>query len=342
LESPIILPFKSARAVESWSDTQGSALSAACEGALGYNIRLSACRVTGHREQKGAAVTEMGPRYTRACLRDYLQWDVATWQHALYHWDEALSSYPVQDAAALELGARDGGLSLYLAHKGMRVVCSDLHGPSELAHQLHAREGLADRIRYQAVNATDIAFEDCHFDVVIFKSILGGIGTALDYAAIQTAIGEIYRVLKPGGLVLFAENQKGSRFHQRARRLFVPWGTTWYYVSLSELEELFVPFASLEMGSYGFFSCVRKDCAPLVALDRLLCRASCSPRHYMVFGHAIKEEAKGDVKEEAKEDGEPYDSAPVKEDVNENGEPYDSAPVPQRAFTPHSASQGRL
>jgi SAM-dependent methyltransferase len=241
---------------------------------------------------KGIGVVLTGTGYSREHIRDYLQWDIDTWKHALYHWDAVLERYQTPEKGgvleALDLGARDGGLSLYLAEKGMRVVCSDLQGPTSAARALHERYGVSDRVEYQAVNATDIPFEDERFDVVVFKSILGGIGTSLNYAAMQTAMREIYRVLRPGGLLLFAENQRGSRFHQQARRLFVPWGKTWYYVTSQELAELLSIFASCEIGTYGFFSCVKKDFAPFVALDRLICRSSNSPRHYMAFGHALK------------------------------------------------------
>jgi SAM-dependent methyltransferase len=235
-------------------------------------------------------------RYSPERLRDYLQWDIATWKHALYYWDAVLKNClpgPDQDQGqgqgdALDLGARDGGLSLYLAEKGFRVVCSDLQGPTESARELHARCGYADRVTYQAINATEIPFEDEHFDVVIFKSVLGGIGTFRDYAVMQTAIREVYRVLKPGGLLLFAENQRGSYFHQKARRLFVPWGKRWYYISLREIDDLLADFSFCETKTYGFLSCIKKDFGPFVALDHLICRSSRSPQHYMAYGHAVK------------------------------------------------------
>jgi SAM-dependent methyltransferase len=232
--------------------------------------------------------------YSRAHLKDYLQWDIDTWKHALYHWDVVLEHHLPGPGCgeALDLGARDGGLSLYLAEKGFRVVCSDLRGPTDDARKLHARYGLADRVTYQAINATDIPFGDERFDVVIFKSVLGGVGTSLDYSAMQVATREVCRVLKPGGLLLFAENQLGSRFHQKARSLFVPWGKYWYYVSLQEIEDLLADFSSYEARTYGFLSCIRKDFAPFVALDRLICRSPRSSRHYMAYGHAVKERAK--------------------------------------------------
>jgi SAM-dependent methyltransferase len=234
-----------------------------------------------------------GGEHSKEHLKDCLQWDIDTWKHALYHWDTVLEemgdqSDNVSCPRALDLGARDGGLSLYLAEKGFQVVCSDISGPTDQARELHARRGYADKVDYQAIDAKDIPYEDGHFDVVIFKSVLGGIGTFLNYEAIQTAVGEIYRVLRPGGVLLFAENQRGSLFHQKARSLFVPWGKRWYYVSLQEIEDLFVVFPACEIKTYGFFSCIKKDFGPFVTLDRLVCRSPRSQRHYMAYGHAIK------------------------------------------------------
>jgi SAM-dependent methyltransferase len=259
------------------------------------------CVANTMRGLKGASVANAEAKhdkkpfeYPHERLKDYLQWDIDTWKHALYYWDTALETHLPDEtcdteARALDLGARDGGLSLYLAEKSFGVVCSDVRGPTESARELHAKHGLARRVTYQTIDATDIPFEDEHFDVVIFKSVLGGIGTFRDYAAIQIAVREIYRVLKPGGLLLFAENQQGSLFHQKARSLFVPWGKRWYYVSLREIKELFADFSVCKIRTYGFFACVRKDFAPFVALDRLICRSSCSSRHYMAYGYAIKE-----------------------------------------------------
>jgi hypothetical protein len=88
--------------------------------------------------------------------------------------------------------------------------------------------------------------------------------------------------------LLFAENLRGSRFHQQARSKFVSWGNTWYYPTLLEMEELLGIFDKQLIQTYGFFSCVKKDFGPFVAADRLICRSNRSQGHYMAYGHAIK------------------------------------------------------
>ena len=235
--------------------------------------------------------------YSEEKLREYLKWDIATWQRALYHWDavlerhlEAGASARVGGLTALEVGARDGGLTLWLCEKGIgaEVVCSDLPGPTEHAYELHRRYGVSPQVEYRILDACDLDVPDESFDVVMLKSVLGGIGEAGGYAAIEQAMSELWRVLRPDGLLLFAENQLGSQLHQLGRRAARNWGGRWYYLSLTELDGLLSRYATSQVKTYGYFSCVKNDFAPFAAMDRLVCRTSCSPRHYMAYGHAVK------------------------------------------------------
>ena len=152
---------------------------------------------------------------------DVIGWDVRNWSAALGFWEREGES-DLSNCLALELGAKDGGLSLWMALKGARVVCSDVNGPAEGARSLHERYGVSRSIEYRRVDAADIPYED-HFDVVLFKSVLGGIGNSDDRSAQARAIREIWKCLKPGGELFFAENLAASPLHRFFRRRVVRW-----------------------------------------------------------------------------------------------------------------------
>lgn len=126
-------------------------------------------------------------------------------------------------ASALEVGAREGGLSLYLAQKGFHVVCSDVENPQAMAKGRHENHGVQHLVSYASADATRLPFDDCRFDVVAFKSILGTIGRNGQIEQQAKAISEIHRVLKPGGILLFAENLAGTALHRFFRKM-TKWG----------------------------------------------------------------------------------------------------------------------
>src|SRR5690606_26588047 len=129
---------------------------------------------------------------------------------------------------------REGGLSLWMALKGKTVVCSDLEDVESTAEPLHTRYKVNNLITYQDIDATNIPYEN-HFDVIAFKSIIGGIGRNNNPEIQAKVFTEIHKALKPGGKLLFAENLVASPFHQRLRKKFIRCGNSWKYVSLDEV-----------------------------------------------------------------------------------------------------------
>lgn len=188
-------------------------------------------------------------RESASLVRDVVEWDIENWSRALDFWDRRISALP--PSSCLELGARRGGLSLWLALRGHTVVCSDLENNSEVAGPLHASYGVADKITYEAIDATNIPYEN-HFDVIAFKSLLGGVAWDGDASRQAAAVRSMYRALKPGGLLLFAENLRGSKLHQAARARFVKWNSIWRYVSIDEMLAYLQPFSSVDYATTGF------------------------------------------------------------------------------------------
>lgn len=218
------------------------------------------------------------------------EWDVANWSRALPVWEAALP-VRLEGTRGLEIGARNGGLSLWLAGKGVQMVCSDLYGPAPEAHALHRRAGVDGRVRYAGIDATDIAFADAIFDLVIFKSVLGGVGHSDRIDKQLQAVREMHRVLKPGGMLLFAENLTGSAMHKWLRRSFVKWGQQWRYVTMNEMSMFIERFDAHQLwtaGCVAAFGRTEWQRQVLTRLDRVLEPWMPTSARYIVYGWARK------------------------------------------------------
>ncbi len=187
--------------------------------------------------------------------KDILEWDIPTWSRALHFWEKTISEQSVPLQNGLEIGAHNGGLSLFFAKQyGANMVCSDLNAASEKALSLHVENGVSHLIQYATLDATKIPYPNNSFDFVVFKSVLGAVGRNGHAKNQQRAIEEIYRVLKPNGVLFFAENLRGSALHRLARRAIVPWGKSWRYMKINELEEWLSVFGAKEIHTTGFFA----------------------------------------------------------------------------------------
>jgi hypothetical protein len=79
--------------------------------------------------------------------------------------------------------------------------------------------------------------------------------------------------LKPGGVLLFAENLTSTALHHFARSRFMGRKATWHYFALRELGEMLSPFRSFDMTTFGFLGCFGRSEAQrrfLGKLDRAL------------------------------------------------------------------------
>lgn len=223
-------------------------------------------------------------------VKAIVEWDVKGWKKAIDQWDEVV---PQSDGtlSALEIGARRGGLSLYLARKGYQVVCSDVENPESLAKLLHVEFGVEGLITYAAADASQLPFGDNSFDVIAFKSILGSVGQHGRVDLQERTIHECWRVLKPGGMLLFAENLSATRLHMFLRRHFVGWGSRWQYVNISQLEGFLTDFESYYYETFGFIATFGRNEFQrniLFYFDSLLNRFLPDGWKYIVYGYARK------------------------------------------------------
>jgi SAM-dependent methyltransferase len=222
-------------------------------------------------------------------LRDIVQWDVGSWSKALLYWENKVDWTQVENG--LELGGREGGLSLWLALKGKSMICSDLSEVKATAEALHQRYNVLEYIDYQNIDASNIPYENC-FDVIVFKSIIGGIGRNNNVEIQRTVFKQIYKALKPGGRLLFAENLIASPLHQALRKRYVNWGSTWRYLTIAELRSFLKDFSSVEIkatGVLGTFGRNESQRNSLSFIDNLIMNRVCLDQwKYIGYGMAVK------------------------------------------------------
>lgn len=183
--------------------------------------------------------------YNLTKLTDVFEWDVVNWSEALQFWLDN-TKLDLAQTKALEIGARGGGLSIFLAEHCKEVICSDLKNPKDNAQALHKKYDLSN-IEYKEINAFDIKEKNC--DLIVSKSVLGSFaGDDQD-----KVISNIYNALKVGGEYWVVENLSATMLHKAARKAFVKWGGRWNYMEYSQLQKKFSKFKSFEFKTVGLF-----------------------------------------------------------------------------------------
>ncbi len=114
---------------------------------------------------------------------------------------QVIEYFPLE-GALLELGAGLGQDGLYFAEHGYHVTSTDLEIES-LTVAIKANKPLRSKIDIEKVDLEEpLQFDDEQFDIVYAH-------LSLHYFSLETTITifeEIYRILKPGGIVAFFTN----------------------------------------------------------------------------------------------------------------------------------------
>ncbi|HST09877.1 MAG TPA: methyltransferase domain-containing protein [Terriglobales bacterium] len=106
------------------------------------------------------------------------------------------------NSTVLEVGCGSGGYALHLVQTvGCQVVGVDINAAGvQNANQLAAATGIAARVRFEQCDASkSLAFADGTFDAVFSNDVLCHIPARL------SVLCEMFRVLKPGGRMLFSD-----------------------------------------------------------------------------------------------------------------------------------------
>jgi len=214
-------------------------------------------------------------------LSEVVEWDVKNWGRAIGFWEKDIPEN-LEGKKVLDIGGRNGGLSLYWALKGANVLCSDIDSDGfSKAQKLHEQYGVSENIRYEVIDVTKMLFHE-EFDIITFKSVWGGVGRDGHYEKQEIMLENIYNALVPKGRLYFAENLIASPFHQWARKKFIKWGDSWRYISVPEVKKLTGKFSSFDYWCGGVFGCFGRN----KELSSFLGNADC------VFDRFFKPETK--------------------------------------------------
>jgi len=200
-------------------------------------------------------------------INDIIEWDVPNWAVALDYWSNK-TNLNISSVYALEIGSRNGGLSLWMALNGARVLCTDIEGPTDKAIIKHNKYGVSHLIKYKSLDALNISYNN-EFDVVLFKSVLGGIGRFENYDYQCKAVFEMYKSLKKGGELWFIENLVGSPLHKILRKKFVKWGNEWRYITINEINTMMGLFKRVKYITVGFLGTLGRNSTQRMILGKL-------------------------------------------------------------------------
>ena len=154
-------------------------------GAAGLTDRIKAALATTGPEDRTLTVADLAPLdqfHTRGILATK---------------ELAQAAGLTSSTSVLDLGSGVGGPARYLAATfGCKVTGVDL-SPSfvDAATYLTARCGLSDRVTFKVGDALHLPFADAAFDRVFLQHV------AMNIEDRGALYAELYRVLKPGGLI---------------------------------------------------------------------------------------------------------------------------------------------
>lgn len=221
--------------------------------------------------------------------KDIIQWDIENWGAVLDFWAPHLSDSA--NSSVLTLGERDGGLTLWFANQQFEVTASDLEGLTDAGKALHQQYQVQNKVKYAEANMLQLPFDSESYDLICFKSVLGALSAKEKQ---QQAIDEIYRVLKPGGKLLFAENLEGNGLHKSLRKRFVKWSTYWRYLKWPEDKDLFKAFDKAHFSTRGTLGLLGRSEGQrkiLGKIDALIKPVTRPNARYILFGVLEKQSA---------------------------------------------------
>ncbi len=218
-----------------------------------------------------------------------IEWDIKTWKKAFTYWEKKVPWGQIN--TALEIGSRGGGPSWWIANKGIHIDCTDRQDVHKNAQIEHQKRGGNSKISYFDLDVLELeAIEK--YDLVICKSVLGGVGYHGRSDRMEDAIQRIHRSLKPGGMFLFAENMVSSPIHILLRKKMTKWGNAWNYLTEEQIHQMTSQFEFTEIHTTGFLATFGRTEIQrniLAFIDLILLPFIPRKWNYLGYGVAVKQ-----------------------------------------------------
>lgn len=230
--------------------------------------------------------------FLREDASNYFEWDIYNWSRALRLWAPKILELKKKgtNLKGLEIGGRHGGLSLMLANEfKIKMTLTDLQISTKQINFIKNHDKF-DLITFDIQDVMELSYDSEQYDLIIFKSVLGSLGNAENQII---ALSEIHRCLKPGGVVLVAENLRSTWLHSLLRYIFNPWSRyNWYYptkIDFSNSLDLFFSEKKIQhFGFIGLFSRKKRINYFLSRVDLILSPLIPNSWKYIVFGWGSK------------------------------------------------------
>jgi cyclopropane fatty-acyl-phospholipid synthase-like methyltransferase len=207
-------------------------------------------------------------------LTQAVEWRTGIWLPAVRSLLDRASARLRPGAEVLELGYGSGLMACHLAGEyGVRVTGFETDPAARDAARANAaRFGLQDRVSFEAADPGQKPDLGPQFDIVFFKSFLYHVPTLQAY---QDWLGFFARALRPGGLLLAAENGRGGRldrfYRKRVRR--ARWSEFMLF-DQARLQDFKQVFSRVDVQCFGhysqFFSFAPTLCSRVLALEQRL------------------------------------------------------------------------
>ena len=151
----------------------------------------------------------------------------------------------LESKSVLEVGCGDGWCTVDLCRAGGQVEAFDISEEAVRSTRRGLAEaGLEDRSNVQVMPAEKLDYADNSFDVAFGFAIL-------HHLQLDLAVTELRRVLKPGGIAIFAEPLQGNPLLRLYRRMTPQYRTPDEKPMLiSEFDTIFAGFRSVDHEEY--------------------------------------------------------------------------------------------